>query len=34
MSLKAFKRYINKCKAYGVIPTLEGAEIYKKYGII
>lgn len=34
MSLKDFKRYINKCKVNGVTPTLEGAEMYKRYGII
>lgn len=34
MSFKTFERYINKCKANKVIPTLKGAEIYKKFGVV
>lgn len=34
MSLRTFERYINKCKINKITPTLKGAEIYKKFGIV
>lgn len=34
MSLRIFERYIRVCKMRGIEPTLEGAAIYKKRGII
>ena len=34
MSFKVFERYINKCKINKVKPTLKGAELYKKFGVI
>ncbi|CDG02114.1 Hypothetical protein CCH01_014020 [Clostridium chauvoei JF4335] len=34
MSFKILERYINKCKVNGIEPTLIGAEIFKKYGIL
>ena len=34
MSFKTFERYINKCKVNKISPTLKGAEIYKKFGVV
>lgn len=34
MRLKTLENYINKCKAHRKEPTLKGAQIYKRYGII
>lgn len=34
MRLTTLENYINKCKAHKKEPTLKGAEIYKKFGII
>lgn len=34
MSLNTFRRYIEKCEINNITPTLKGAEMYKKYGII
>lgn len=34
MSLKDFNRYIKKCQKNGINPTLIGAELYKRYGIL
>lgn len=34
MRLITLENYINKCKAHKKEPTLKGAEIYKKFGII
>lgn len=34
MSFKTFERYIKKCKINKITPSLEGAEIYKKFGVV
>lgn len=34
MSLRIFERYIKICKMRGIEPTLNGAVIYKRKGII
>lgn len=34
MSFKTFERYIEKCKINKITPSLKGAEIYKKFGVV
>lgn len=34
MSFRLFEKYMKICRANGVLPTLIGAERYKKTGLI
>lgn len=34
MNIKTLKNYIEKCNSHNVIPTLKGAVIYKKFGVV
>lgn len=34
MNIKTFKNYIEKCNSNNVIPTLKGAVIYKRFGVL
>lgn len=34
MNINILKRYIEKCKSHKIIPTLEGAVIYKRFGVV
>lgn len=34
MSFKTFERYIEKYKINKITPSLKGAEIYKKFGVV
>lgn len=34
MEFKMFEKYIKECEKNNIIPSLKGAEIYKKFGVI
>ena len=34
LNIKIFKNYIEKCNSNNVIPTLKGAAIYKRFGVV
>lgn len=34
MSMKTFEIYMEKCRLNNIEPTLRGAAIYKKYGVL
>ncbi len=34
MSFKAFEEYIKECEKNKIVPSLRGAALYKKFGIV
>lgn len=34
MNIKTFKNYIEKCYSNNIEPTLKGAMLYKRFGIV
>lgn len=34
MSLKVFEEYIRKCESNKITPSLKGAVVYKRFGVI
>lgn len=34
MNINTLKNYIEKCTSHNVIPTLKGAVIYKRFGVV
>ena len=34
LSLKIFEKYIRKCESNKITPSLKGAVVYKRFGVI
>lgn len=34
MNINTLKNYIEKCNSHNVMPTLKGAVLYKRFGVV